>query len=46
MDFTSKHVASYFQSAQSLHPTLAQGNLILSGCACQEQDLIFWSDAL
>ena len=26
---TSKHAAGYFQSAQSLHPTLAQGNLIL-----------------
>lgn len=29
MDFTSKHAASYFQSGQSLHPTLAQGSLIL-----------------
>ena len=44
MDFTSKHAAGYFQSAQSahsLHPTLAQGSLIL-----QEQDLIFWNEAL
>ena len=29
MDFTSKHVAGYLQSAQSLHPPLAQGSLIL-----------------
>ena len=29
MDFTSKHVAGYLQSAQSLHPTLTRGSLIL-----------------
>ena len=29
MDFTSKHAAGYFHSAQSLHPTLAQSSLIL-----------------
>ena len=28
MDFTSKHAAGYFQSAQSLHATLAQSSLI------------------
>lgn len=26
---TSKHAAGYFQSTQSLHPTLAQSSLIL-----------------
>ena len=46
MDFTSRHAASYFQSAQSLHPKLAWGRLILWGCACHEQNLIFWRDAL
>lgn len=43
---TSKHAAGYFQSGQSLHPTLAQSSLILQGRACQEHDLIFCSDAL
>lgn len=28
-DFTSQHLAGYLLGAQSLHPTLAQGNLIL-----------------
>lgn len=28
-DFTSKHLAGYLLGAQSLHPTLAQGSLIL-----------------
>ena len=32
-DFTCKHVASYLLGAQNLHPTLAQGSLILSGHA-------------
>ena len=44
-DFTSKHSTSYFQSAQSL-PALAQVRLILWRHACQEQGLIFWTDAL
>lgn len=43
---TSKHAGGHFQSGQRLHPTLAQGSLILQGCARQEHDLIFGSDAL
>ena len=46
MNFTSKHRAGYFQSAQGFYPTLAEDGLILQGRACQEQDLIFRSDAL
>ena len=29
MDFTSKHVSGYFQSALSLHPTLTHSSIIL-----------------
>lgn len=46
MDFTSKHEAGYFWDDQSLHSTQTQDSLILYGCACQDQDLIFYSDVL
>ena len=38
-DFTCKHVASYLLGTQNLHPTLAQGSLILWGHPCHGHDL-------